>query len=155
MLRKLQSLGFGIKIIKMKTKKVIISFITLLYTAAVPFLEINNSHVFNPDWTPHAKIHEVWQLLTNSSIGILCLWLVWVKKEIKISIILSMLVTGGFLLSYSLKNLYGGSMKYLDGSEKTILGINIGVVGFGISFMLLLLLYLKNLNTKKFGGYLK
>ncbi len=155
MLRKLQSLGFGIKIIKMKTKKVIISFIILLYTAAVPFLEINNSHVFNPDWTPHAKIHEVWQLLTNSPIGILCLWLVWVKKEIKTSIILSMLVTGGFLLSYSLKDLYGGSMKYLDGSEKTILGINIGVVGFGISFMLLLLVHLKNLNTKKFGDYLK
>jgi hypothetical protein len=49
-----------------------------------------------------------------------------------------MLVTGGFLLAYSLQNLYGGSMKYLDGSEKTVLGINIGVVGFGLAFILLL-----------------
>jgi Na+-transporting methylmalonyl-CoA/oxaloacetate decarboxylase gamma subunit len=35
-------------------------------------------------------------------------------------------------------------MKYLDGSEKTILGINIGVVGFGVAFILLTLLFLKS-----------
>ncbi|MEQ5791857.1 hypothetical protein J4E06_12385 [Muricauda sp. NFXS6] len=132
-------------------KKTIITFSIVLYAIAVPFLEINDTHVFNPDWTPHAKIHEVWQLITNSSIGILCLWLVWVKKEFRLSALLSMLVTGGFLLAYSLQNLYGGSMKYLDGSEKTILGINIGVVGFGLAFLLLILLfYLKtHINGKK------
>lgn len=119
-------------------KKSIITFSIALYAFAVPFLEINDTHVFNPDWTPHAKIHEVWQLITNSTIGIFCLWLVWVKNELKTSILLSMLVTGGFLLAYSLQNLYGGSMKYLDGSEKTVLGINIGVVGFGLAFILLL-----------------
>jgi hypothetical protein len=125
-------------------KKSTITFVILLYAIAVPVLEINDTHVFNPDWTPHAKIHEVWQLITNSSIGILCLWLVWVKKEFRLSTVLSMLVTGGFLLAYALQNLYGGSMKYLDGSEKTILGINIGVVGFGVAFILLTLLFLKS-----------
>ncbi len=60
------------------------------------------------------------------------------KKETLISSILSLLVTGGFLLAFCLKDFYGGSMKYLDGSEKTILGINIGILGFGIAFALLL-----------------
>lgn len=118
--------------------KYIITFSILLYAIAVPFLEINDTHVFNPDWTPHVRIHEVWQLITNSGIGLLCLWLVWVKKETKISAILSLLVTGGFLLAFALKEQYGGSMKYLDGSEKTLFGINIGILGFGIAFMLLL-----------------
>lgn len=127
-------------------KKSTITFVILLYAILVPFLEINETHVFNPDWTPHAKIHEVWQLITNSAIGVLCLWLVWVKKELRVSTILSMLVTGGFLLAYLLQDLYGGSMKYLDGSEKTILGINIGVVGFGLSFILLVIVNLYNLN---------
>jgi hypothetical protein len=49
-----------------------------------------------------------------------------------------MLVTGGFLLAFGLKALYGGSMKYLDGSEKTLFGINIGILGFGIAFILLM-----------------
>ena len=122
-------------------KKVIITFCVFLYALVVPFLEINDTHVFNPDWTPHAKIHEVWQLITNSTIGILCLWLVWLKKEIKLSTLLSMLVTGGFLLAYLLQDLYGGSMKYLNGSEKTILGINIGIVGFGLGFTLLAIVH--------------
>jgi len=122
----------------MKMKKTIITFSIVLYAIAVPFLEINNTHVFNPDWTPHVRIHEVWQLITNTGIGLLCLWLVWIKKETKISALLSLLVTGGFLLAFSLKELYGGSMKYLDGSEKTLFGINIGVLGFGAAFLLLL-----------------
>ena len=120
-------------------KKYIITFSVFLYALVVPYLEINITHVFNPDWTPHVRIHEVWQLITNSSIGILCLWLVLFKKETKISTILSLLVTGGFIIAYLLKGYYGGSMKYLDGSEKTLIVINIGVLGFGIAFTLLLL----------------
>jgi hypothetical protein len=56
-----------------------------------------------------------------------------------------MLITGGFLLAYVIQNTYGGSMKYLDGSEKTIAGINIGVFGFGIAFLLLLVSLSKSL----------
>ena len=125
-------------------KKAAITFSVLLFAIAVPILEINATHVFNPDWTPHVRIHEVWQLITNSGIGILCLWLVWVKGETKISALLSLLVTGGFLVAFTLKDLYGGSMKYLDGSEKTILGMNIGIVGFGLAVILLVLAMLWN-----------
>lgn len=120
-------------------KRIIITFSVILYAVVVPFLEINETHVWNPDWTPHVRIHEVWQLITNSSIGALCLWLVWFKKETNLSALLSLFVTGGFLLAYILKDTYGGSMKYLDGSEKTVLGINIGVLGFGIAFILIIL----------------
>ncbi|MEZ5008118.1 MAG: hypothetical protein R2753_08215 [Chitinophagales bacterium] len=120
-------------------RKFTITFSVLLFAVAVPFLEINDTHVFNPDWTPHVRIHEVWQLITNSSIGMLCLWLVWYKKELMVSLVLSLLVTGGFLAAFYLKDFYGGSMKYLDGSEKTILDINIGFIGFGVAFILLLL----------------
>ncbi|MEE9363709.1 MAG: hypothetical protein V3U92_14005 [Cellulophaga sp.] len=120
-------------------KKIAITFSVILYAIVVPFLDINETHVFNPDWTPHARIHEVWQLVTNSSIGVLCLWLVWYKKEVRLSTLLSLIVMGGFLLAFFLKDGYGGSMKYLDRSEKTVLGINIGILGFGIAFLFLIL----------------
>tara|TARA_R110000796_G_scaffold71123_6_gene161341 strand:+ start:5951 stop:6358 length:408 start_codon:yes stop_codon:yes gene_type:complete len=117
----------------------IITFSILLYAIVVPFMKINATHVFNPNWTPHVRIHEVWQLITNSGIGLFSIWLVWGKNETKISAILSLLVTGGFLVAFMLQEFYGGSMKYLDGSEKQLLGINIGVLGFGIAFILLLI----------------
>jgi len=131
-------------------KKIAITFSVILYAIVVPFLDINETHVWNPDWTPHARIHEVWQLITNSGIGVVCLWLVWYKKEVLLSTLLSIIVMGGFLLAFFLKDGYGGSMKYLDGSEKTILGINIGILGFGIAFLFLILsqILTKTIKTK-------
>ena len=120
-------------------KKIAITFSVVLYAIVVPILDISDTHVWNPDWTPHARIHEVWQLITNSSIGAVCLWLVWYKKEFLLSTLLSLIVMGGFLLAFFLKDGYGGSLKYLDGSEKTIIGINIGILGFGIAFLFLIL----------------
>jgi hypothetical protein len=121
------------------TQKFIITFSVFLYAVAVPYLEINASHVFNPDWTPHVRIHEVWQLITNSSIGALCLWLTWSQGKVFLSAILSLIVTGGFLAAFALQDTYGGSMKYLDGSEKTLFGLNIGLVGFGLVALLLVI----------------
>lgn len=118
--------------------KLLITFCIALYAIGVPILEINDTHVFNPDWTPHARIHEVWQLMTNSMIGVLCLWLVWIRQQPVLASLLSMMVTGGFMLAFIMKDLYGGSMKYLDGTEKTLFDINIGVLGFGLALILLL-----------------
>ena len=130
-------------------QKYLVSFCIFLYAIAVPFLEINATHVFNPDWTPHVRIHEVWQLITNSSLGLLCLWLVWFKKQVTLGSLISLLVVVGFLIAFIMQDLYGGSMKYLDGSEKTLFGINIGVVGFGLAFSLLLLsIYLEKMKKK-------
>jgi len=129
-------------------KKIAITFSVILYAIVVPFLDINETHVWNPDWTPHARIHEVWQLITNSSIGVLCLWLVWYKKEVVLSSLLSILVMGGFILAFFLKDGYDGSMKYLDGSEKTILGINMAILGFGTAFLFLILSHVLT-KTKK------
>jgi hypothetical protein len=120
-------------------KKIAITCSVILYAIIVPVLEVNETHIWNSDWTPHVRIHEVWQLITNSSIGIVCLWLVWYKKEYRLSTLLSLIVMGGFLLAFFLKDEYGGSMKYVDGSEKTFLGINIGILGFGVAFLLLIL----------------
>jgi len=118
-------------------QKLLVTFCIALYAVGVPVLEINDTHVFNPDWTPHVRIHEVWQLLSNSMLGVLCLWWLWIEQKLVRSAIVSLIVTGGFLLAFMIKDFYGGSMKYLDGSEKTVFDINIGVVGFGLAVLLL------------------
>jgi len=124
--------------------KLAITFTVILYAIAVPILEFNATHVFNPDWTPHALIHEVWQLFTNSILGILCLWLTWKHGKIVLSTVISLTITGSFLIAFALQDTYGGSMKFLDGSEKTLLGFNIGVLGFGSVVILLgLVLFLE------------
>lgn len=112
--------------------KILITLGALIYGLAVPILEINATHVFNPEWPPHARLHEVWQLITNSSLALLALWLAWFRNEVRLASVLAILVTGGFLIAYAIRNTYGGSMILSDGSEKMISGINLGVAGFGL-----------------------
>lgn len=40
--------------------KLLVTIGILFYALAVPLLEINATHVFNPEWVPHARLHEVW-----------------------------------------------------------------------------------------------
>lgn len=123
--------------------KLLITLGALLYGLGVPLLEINPSHVFNPSWEAHARLHEVWQLTTNSALALLSLWLVWVRNDIKLPSILAMLVTGGFLFAYLVRDGYGGSMVLSDGSEKLLFGLNLGAFVFSLVFLLsLLALYL-------------
>lgn len=102
--------------------KVLISICVLVFALVVPMLEINESHVFNQEWTPHARFHEVWQLTTNISIGLLCLWLVWFRNQIRMASVLTIMVMGGVLFAHLIEGVYGGSI--LSGNiSKTVLGI--------------------------------
>ena len=110
--------------------RILITIGVLIYALAVPLLEINDTHVFNPEWPPHARLHEVWQLATNSMIGLLALWWAWAKRDVRVPAVLALLVMGGFLFAYASRDLYGGSMALSAGSaERTVLGLNLGVAG--------------------------
>jgi hypothetical protein len=116
--------------------KLLITIGIIFYGVAVPILEVNPTHVFDMTWTSHERLHEVWQLTTNSSIAVYCFWLVWVREKTQLPGILGLLVTGGFLLAYVIRSGYGGSMVLSDGSEKTVFGANLGLVGFGVVVIL-------------------
>lgn len=55
-------------------KKLVITIAILTYAFVVPVLELNDTHLFNPDWMPHVRIHELWQLITNTSLGVYSLF---------------------------------------------------------------------------------
>src|SRR5690606_32428095 len=90
--------------------RILIAFGVFIYAVVVPFLEINPSHVFNSFWPAHARFHEVWQLSTNICIGILALWLAFVKNAIRTASILNISVMGGALVAHILEKTYGGSI---------------------------------------------
>lgn len=119
--------------------KLVITIGALLYGLGVPLLELNQTHVFNPAWEAHARLHEVWQLATNTSLAVLSLWLTWGRNQTRLPNLLATLVTGGFLLAYVIRDWYGGSMVLSDGSEKLLLGLNLGAFVFGVIFVLSLI----------------
>ena len=39
--------------------------------------DFNDTHATNPLWTPHARFHVVWQVLSQAGVAILILYLLW------------------------------------------------------------------------------
>lgn len=116
--------------------KLLVTVGIVFYAVIVPILEVNDSHVFNQAWAPHARLHETWQLFTNTALGVFSVWLVWVKDNLRLASLLTAFVTGGFLMAYWLRDTYGGSMVLSDGSEKMILGVNLGLFAYTLAIAL-------------------
>ena len=110
------------------TRKIAITFAALLFGLIVPILEVNATHLLNPLWPSHARLHEAWQLLTNGAIALVCLWLAWRAERVREAAALALLVVGGFLIAWASGPLYGGNMLHTDGSQIALGGINVAVI---------------------------
>ncbi len=100
----------------------------LILTLIIPALELNSTHITNPEWPSHARLHEAWQLLTNAAISVFALVCVWTNRAPRIGISLALLICASFLASWALGPVYGGSMLHTDGAQLAIGGINVAVV---------------------------
>jgi hypothetical protein len=120
----------------MMMAKLLVTVGIVFYAVVVPILEINDTHVFNQAWAPHARLHETWQLFTNTALGAFSVWLVWGRNDLRLASLLTLFVTGGFLLAYWLRDGYGGSMVLSDGSEKMIMGVNLGLLAYTLAIVL-------------------
>ncbi|MFJ4375179.1 hypothetical protein ACIP1T_21555 [Pseudomonas japonica] len=116
--------------------KLLVTVGIIFYAVVVPIFEINDTHVFNPAWESHARLHETWQLFTNTALGAFSVWLVWGRDDLALASLLTTFVTGGFLMAYWLRDGYGGSMILTDGSEKLIFGLNLGLVAYLLAIAL-------------------
>ncbi|MBI2518298.1 MAG: hypothetical protein HYV95_15570 [Opitutae bacterium] len=115
--------------------RLLVSVGIAFYAVAVPVLEVNASHVFNPAWVPHTRIHEVWQLLTNTSLGLFAAWRLWRHHDLRTATALNAAVMLSFLTAYALRDTYGGSMIVEGRGELRLLGMNIAVLGYGAALV--------------------
>lgn len=57
--------------------------ITLVAVVAIvgPFAaDWNETHIYNPRWTPHAKFHNAQTMLLGAGLGASALWFVWRRR---------------------------------------------------------------------------
>ncbi len=99
-----------------------------IFAGLIPVLEINATHLFNPEWPEHARLHEAWQLLTNAGISLVAVACVWTRRATKLGLALAMIICGAFLVAWILGGTYGGSMLHTDGTQMAIGGINVAVI---------------------------
>ena len=122
--------------------RILMTIATLIYGVPPPLVDLTETHVFHPEWTPHSRLHMVWLLGTNSAVAVLALYFLWLDKThsaygVRLAGILGLCVFGGFWLSASTISLYGGALSD-KGGVPPILGMDANIVVFSFALLLLL-----------------
>ena len=101
--------------------KIIFSLIALAISIGPMIADFNKTHATNPLWTPHARFHVVWQVLSQAGVSCVILFLIWGPGQDAIL---------NTWLAATLNYIWGvsfyctlGSMWLFDGSLKDVNGI--------------------------------
>jgi Family of unknown function (DUF6640) len=113
--------------------KLLITLAILSYGVVPLLADLNASHLFHPDWTPHARLHTAWLLATCSAIGLVALYVTWIKDEVSLGGVLSICVLGGFWVATLSSHLYGGSLADTGGVDIHVLGFDANSFVFALT----------------------
>jgi len=130
----------------MKTvSQLLLSIAISIYAFLPSIVDLTSStHVFHPQWLPHARMHTVWLLGITFSVGIISLYLTWSPKvnnpfALHLAATLSLAVLGAFFVSAATVGLYGGALSDQTGSAADgPFGIESNLFVFGIATLFLL-----------------
>lgn len=93
--------------------RILLTVATLGYGLVTIKADFNATHATNPLWTPHARFHVVWQVLSYAGVGLIALGLIWIRGEQEMARLylaggLAAAMYGGFFLALASRPAYGG-----------------------------------------------
>ena len=91
--------------------RVLLTLNTLGYSFVPVLADFNKTHATNPLWTPHARFHVVWQVLSYCGIGSIALFLIWTAGPAKLWLAAALAVAmyaGFFATVFSMRRFGGG-----------------------------------------------
>lgn len=107
--------------------------IALICAGLGPLLiDVGITHLQNPDWDAHARVHEVWRLSTNTFIAFLGLYLIWIMQKELLAAILSLCLLLGFWVSVLLMPFYDGLAIGQGVNELEPFGIPLNIISFAV-----------------------
>ncbi|MFT4607717.1 MAG: hypothetical protein ACI8ZV_001402 [Chitinophagales bacterium] len=101
----------------------ILMTITAIALAIGPAIaDFNKTHATNPLWPPHARFHVVWQVITNSTLCLMLLFILWTPlvAQYNLQLVLVAMVQGAILAPLYITI---ASMGIFDGALKDVNGI--------------------------------
>lgn len=95
--------------------RILLTLAALGYGAATIKADFNKTHATNPAWTPHARFHVVWQILSYSGIAFIALLLIWAKgafatERLYLAAALAFAIYGAFFATVFARPVFSGSL---------------------------------------------
>jgi hypothetical protein len=97
------------------TARILLTLAALGFSVITIVADLNKTHAANPLWTPHARFHLVWQVLSYSGIALVALYLIWAggpsqMEHLYVAAALALGVYAGFFGAVFGRPLYGGGL---------------------------------------------
>lgn len=90
--------------------RAIVTVVTLFHGIVPVVMDLNDTHLLNPGWSPHARLHGAWFLSFSAAMAGVALFLTWVRKEIMLPIVIGLMFVAGFWAATLMSSLYGGAL---------------------------------------------
>jgi hypothetical protein len=95
--------------------RTLLSLATVGYGFATIKADFNATHATNPSWTPHARFHVVWQILSYSGMALIALGLIWIAGALEVERLYLAAAMGGavyaaFFIALLARPIFGGSL---------------------------------------------
>jgi hypothetical protein len=93
--------------------RILLTLVTIGYSALTVKADFNKTHATNPLWTGHARFHVVWQITSYVGFALIALLLVWspgayAQKRLYLAGAFAAVVYGAFFITLLSMPLYGG-----------------------------------------------
>ena len=115
-----------------------------LFVAVMPpIADLNETHLLNPLWTGHARLHTAWLISSNSLLSLFALWAMWrgpraaSREGILTGAAIMGAILGGFLVAAAARALYEGSFADPNGVPLVAGAIDANLLAFSVLFLLL------------------
>jgi hypothetical protein len=95
--------------------KILLTLTVLGYAVVTIKADFNKTHATNPKWTPHARFHVVWQILSYSGVGLIALYLIWIDEpnpieRLYLAAAISAAIYGAFFAAVLTRPVFGGAL---------------------------------------------
>lgn len=102
--------------------RILLSLATMGYGFATIKADFNATHATNPLWTPHARFHVVWQILSYSGLAVMALGLIWIKGPVEVERLylaagIGVAVFGAFFIALLARPMFGGTLYDQNGYQ--------------------------------------
>lgn len=100
--------------------RLLFTVVAVMISVGPIIADFNKTHATNPLWTPHARFHVVWQVLSQTGVSLVILWLLWsgaadYRVHIWVAAILNYVWIASFYATLVSMPLYGGALKDVNG----------------------------------------
>jgi hypothetical protein len=95
--------------------KILLTLTVLGYALVTIKADFNKTHATNPKWTPHARFHVVWQILSYSGVGLIALYLIWIDgprplERLYLAAAISAAIYAAFFAAVLTRPMFGGAL---------------------------------------------